>query len=117
MPPEAGFERRDGTPLTLCLVLTLQALPEALKTQWNKGIFLAIFGGTSHLTPDTESLKRREQMEADGGLSILIVIIGGLIGLSVLFWTLRLLWTIVRSPVALAILLALLALAVSMTTM
>lgn len=54
-------------------------------------------------------------MEADGGVSVLIVLLGGLIGLSVLFWTLRLIWGIVQSPVALAILLALLALVISMT--
>jgi hypothetical protein len=56
-------------------------------------------------------------MEADSGLSVIMIILGGMIGLSLLFWALRLLWEIVRSPVALAILIALLALAVSLTTM
>jgi hypothetical protein len=45
-------------------------------------------------------------MEADGGVSVLIILLGGLIGLSILFWALRLVWVIVQSPVALAILLA-----------
>lgn len=56
-------------------------------------------------------------MEADGGVSVLIIVLGGLIGLSVLFWALRLVWAIIQSPVALAILLALLALVLSMTAL
>lgn len=56
-------------------------------------------------------------MEADGGVSALIIVLSSLIGLSVLFWALRLVWAIVQSPVALAILLALLALVISMTAL
>lgn len=56
-------------------------------------------------------------MEADGGVSVLIILLGGLIGLSILFWALRLVWVIVQSPVALAILLALLAIVLSLTAL
>lgn len=56
-------------------------------------------------------------MEADGGVSALIILLGGLIGLSILFWALRLVWVIVQSPVALAILLALLAIVLSLTAL
>lgn len=53
-------------------------------------------------------------MEPDSGFSLVLVILVGLIGLSLIFWAARLLWEIVRSPVALAILIALLALTVSL---
>jgi hypothetical protein len=56
-------------------------------------------------------------MEADGGVSVLIILLGGLIGLSILFWALRLVWVIVQSPVALTILLALLAIVLSLTAL
>lgn len=56
-------------------------------------------------------------MEADGSVSVLIILLGGLIGLSILFWALRLVWVIVQSPVALAILLALLAIVLSLTAL
>ena len=56
-------------------------------------------------------------MEPNSGATIIIVFLGGLIALSVLFWVLRLLWEIIRSPTAMAILLALLALTFSMMAM
>lgn len=56
-------------------------------------------------------------MEADGGVAALIILLGGLIGLSIMFWALRLVWVIVQSPVALAILLALLATVLSLTAL
>ena len=56
-------------------------------------------------------------MEPYGGASVLIILLGGLIGLSILFWALRLVWVIVQSPVALAMLLALLAIVLSLTAL
>jgi hypothetical protein len=56
-------------------------------------------------------------MEPNSGATIIIVFLGGLIALSVLFWVLRLLWEIIRSPTAMAILIALLALTFSMMAM
>jgi hypothetical protein len=56
-------------------------------------------------------------MEPNSGVTIIIVFLGGLIALSVLFWVLRLLWEIIRSPTAMAILIALLALTISMMAM
>ena len=53
-------------------------------------------------------------MEPNSGATIIIVFLGGLIALSVLFWVLRLLWEIIRSPTAMAILIALLALTISL---
>jgi hypothetical protein len=53
-------------------------------------------------------------MEPNSGVTIIIVFLGGLIALSVLFWVLRLLWEIIRSPTAMAILIALLALTISL---
>jgi hypothetical protein len=51
-------------------------------------------------------------METDPLVTILAMILVGLIALSVLFWFIRLVWGVVSSPTALAILLALLALLV-----
>ena len=56
-------------------------------------------------------------MEPNSGATIIIVFLGGLIALSVVFWVLRLLWEIIRSPTAMAILIALLALTFSMMAM
>jgi hypothetical protein len=56
-------------------------------------------------------------MEPNSGVTIIIVFLGGLIALSVLFWVLRLLWEIIRSPTAMAILIALLALTFSLMAM
>ncbi len=56
-------------------------------------------------------------MEPNSGATIIIVFLGGLIALSVLFWVLRLMWEIIRSPTAMAILIALLALTFSMMAM
>lgn len=53
-------------------------------------------------------------MEPGSGFSLVLAILGGLIGLSLAFWAVRLLWEIVRSPVALAIMIALFALTVSL---
>jgi len=56
-------------------------------------------------------------MEPNSGVTIIIVFLGGLIALSVLFWVLRLLREIIRSPTAMAILIALLALTFSLMAM
>jgi hypothetical protein len=55
-------------------------------------------------------------MEPDTGFAIVLGILGGLIGLSVFFWAFRLIWEIIRSPVALGILISLFALTVSLFT-
>jgi hypothetical protein len=56
-------------------------------------------------------------MEADILVMTIITILGALIFLSLLFWALRLIWEVMRSPVAFAILVALLALTVSLTAL
>jgi uncharacterized membrane protein YwzB len=56
-------------------------------------------------------------MEADILVMTIIIILCGLIFLSLLFWALRLIWEVMRSPVAFAILVALLALTVSLTAL
>jgi hypothetical protein len=56
-------------------------------------------------------------MEADIIVVTIVTLLGGLIFLSVLFWTLRLIWEVISSPVAFAIILALLALTVSLTAL
>lgn len=53
-------------------------------------------------------------MDTSSGFSLVLAVLAGLIGLSLIFWAVRLVWEIVRSPVALAILIALLALTVSL---
>lgn len=53
-------------------------------------------------------------MDTSSGFSLVLAVLTGLIGLSLIFWAVRLVWEIVRSPVALAILIALLALTVSL---
>jgi hypothetical protein len=53
-------------------------------------------------------------MDTSSGFSLVLAVLTGLIGLSLIFWAARLVWEIVRSPVALAILIALLALTVSL---
>ncbi len=53
-------------------------------------------------------------MEANSIAVILAMILVGLIGLSLLVWLGRLIWEIVTSPTALAILIALLALLVAL---
>lgn len=47
-------------------------------------------------------------------VTALLALLIGLIALSLLFWTFRLVWNIIRSPVAFAILLSLLALLTSL---
>lgn len=53
-------------------------------------------------------------MEPNSILSLVLAILGCIIGLSLIYWSIRLLWEIMRSPVALAILIALFALTVSL---
>jgi len=56
-------------------------------------------------------------MEAESIAAILAMILVGLIGLSLLCWLGRLIWEIVTSPTALAILIALLALLVGLVAL
>lgn len=56
-------------------------------------------------------------MEANAIAAILAMILVGLIGLSLLFWLSRLIWEIVTSPTALAILISLLALLVGLVAL
>lgn len=56
-------------------------------------------------------------MEANAVVSILAIILVALIGLSLLFWLGRLIWEIVTSPTALAILISLLALLVGLVAL
>jgi hypothetical protein len=56
-------------------------------------------------------------MEANPIATALAMILVGLIGLSLLFWLGRLIWEIVTSPTALAILIALLALLVGLVAL
>jgi hypothetical protein len=56
-------------------------------------------------------------MEANAIAAILAMILVGLIGLSLLFWLGRLIWEIVISPTALAILIALPALLVGLVAL
>lgn len=46
--------------------------------------------------------------------TIMIVILAGLVGLAVLMWVLGLIWRIIRSPAAIAIVIGLLALTISL---
>jgi len=56
-------------------------------------------------------------MEANSVATILAMILVGLIGLSLLFWLGRLIWEIVTSSTALAILIALLALLIGLVAL
>lgn len=56
-------------------------------------------------------------MEPNSLAAILAMILVGMIGLSLLFWLGRLIWEIVTSPTALAILIGLLALLVGLVAM
>ena len=40
-----------------------------------------------------------QTMEAHSGVAIIVILLSGLIGLSLLFWSLRLIWQVIRSPV------------------
>jgi uncharacterized membrane protein len=55
-------------------------------------------------------------MEAHSGIAIIVILLCSLIGLSLLFWSLRLIWQVIRSPLALAMMIGLLALTISLTT-
>jgi hypothetical protein len=52
-------------------------------------------------------------MDSGSGFSLVLAILGSLVGLCLIFWSIRLLWEIMRSSVALAILIPLFALTVS----
>jgi hypothetical protein len=56
-------------------------------------------------------------MEANSIATILAMLLVGLIGLSLLFWLGRLIWEIVTSPTAVAILISLLALLVGLVAL
>jgi uncharacterized membrane protein len=56
-------------------------------------------------------------MEAHSGITIIVALLCSLIGLSLLFWSLRLIWQVIRSPVALAMMIGLLALTISLSTL
>ena len=56
-------------------------------------------------------------MEAHSGIAIIVTILCSLIGLSLLFWALRLIWQLIRSPVAAAMMIGLLALTISLSNL